>query len=45
VHHVDANVEGSSIVAVAKVSPSADQATVKAILGRYAIKSRLEIMP
>ena len=41
---VEANVEGNSIVAVVKVSPSADQATVNAILGRYAIKSRLEVM-
>jgi len=29
-------------VAVVKVSPSADQAAVKAIVGRYAIESRLE---
>jgi fatty-acyl-CoA synthase len=45
VHNVHANVEGSSIVAVVNVSPSADQAAIKAILGRYAIQSRLEVMP
>jgi fatty-acyl-CoA synthase len=44
-HDVDANVEGSSIVAVVKVSPSADEAAIKAIVGRYAIESRLEVMP
>ena len=44
VRDVEANVEGSSIVAVVKVSPSADQAAIKAILGRYAIESRLEVM-
>ena len=45
VHNVDATVEGSSIVAVVTVSPSADQAAIKAIVGRYAIQSRLEVMP
>jgi fatty-acyl-CoA synthase len=45
VHNVDATVEGSSIVAVVTVSPSADQAAIKAIVGRYAIESRLEVMP
>ncbi len=45
VHDVEATVEGSSIVAVVKVSPSADQAAIKAIVGRYAIESRLEVMP
>ena len=44
VHGVEANVEGSSIVAVVKVSPSADQVAIEAILGRYAIESRLEVM-
>jgi fatty-acyl-CoA synthase len=44
VHDVDANVEGSSIVAVVNVSPSADEAAVKAIVGRYAIESRLEVI-
>jgi fatty-acyl-CoA synthase len=44
VHTVEATVEGSSIVAVVKISPSADQAAIKAIIGRYAIESRLEIM-
>jgi fatty-acyl-CoA synthase len=37
--------EGGSIVAVVKVSPSADEAAIKAIVGRYAIESRLEVMP
>ena len=37
VHNVEANVEGSSIMAVVKVSPSADQAAIKAILDRYPI--------
>jgi fatty-acyl-CoA synthase len=45
VHGVDATVEGSSIVAVVTVSPSADQAAITAIVGRYAIESRLEVMP
>ena len=45
VHNVDATVEGSSIVAVVTVSPSADQAAIKAIVARYAIESRLEVMP
>jgi fatty-acyl-CoA synthase len=45
VHNVEATVEGSSIVAVVNVSPSADQAAIKAILGRYAIQSRLAVMP
>jgi fatty-acyl-CoA synthase len=45
VHEVDANVEGSSIVAVVKLSRSADQAAIKAIVGRYAIESRPEVMP
>ena len=45
VHDVEATVEGSSIVAVVKVSPSADEAAIKAIVGRYAIESRLEVMP
>ncbi len=43
VHDVEANVEGSSIVAVVNVSASADQAAIKAILGRYAIESRLKV--
>ena len=45
VHNVQANVEGSSIVAVVNVSPPADQAAINVILGRYAIQSRLEVMP
>jgi fatty-acyl-CoA synthase len=44
VHNVEATVEGSSIVAVVTVSPSADEAAIKAIVGRYAIESRLEVM-
>jgi fatty-acyl-CoA synthase len=44
VHDVDATVEGSAIEAVVIVSRSADQAAVKAIVGRYAIESRLEVM-
>jgi fatty-acyl-CoA synthase len=43
VHRVEAAVEGSSIVAVVKVSAAADQAAIKAILGRYIIESRLEV--
>jgi fatty-acyl-CoA synthase len=43
-HEVAANVEGSSIVAVVKVSPGTDEAAVKAILGRYAIEYRLEVI-
>jgi fatty-acyl-CoA synthase len=45
VHDVDATVEGGSIVAVVTVSRSADQAAIQAIVGRYAIQSRLEVMP
>jgi fatty-acyl-CoA synthase len=44
VYDVEATVEGSSIVAVVKISASANQAAIKAILGRYAIESRLEVM-
>jgi fatty-acyl-CoA synthase len=44
VHDVEATVEGSSIVVVVKISASSDQAAIKAILGRYAIESRLEEM-
>ncbi len=44
VQDVEATVEGSSIVAVVKISASSDQAAIKAILGRYAIESRLEVM-
>ncbi|MGR6319051.1 acyl-CoA synthetase [Micromonospora soli] len=43
VHHVDATIEGGSIVAAVTVLPSADQAAVKAILGRYAIEWRLVV--
>jgi fatty-acyl-CoA synthase len=41
---VEATVEGGSIVAVVKLSLFADQAAIKAIVGRYAIESRLEVM-
>ncbi|MGH3480428.1 MAG: hypothetical protein ACRDQD_26790 [Nocardioidaceae bacterium] len=34
VRGVEANVEGSSVVTVVKISPSADQVAIKAILGR-----------
>jgi fatty-acyl-CoA synthase len=44
-HKIEARVEGSSIVAVVTVSPSADEAAIKAIVGRYAIESRLETLP
>ncbi|MFR9779644.1 acyl-CoA synthetase [Micromonospora sp. MS34] len=40
VHDIEATIEGSSIVATVKISPSAEDA-VKAILGRYAIEWRL----
>jgi fatty-acyl-CoA synthase len=45
VHNVEATIEGSSIVAVVTVSPSADQAAINAILGRYTVESRLEVLP
>ena len=44
VQDVEDTVEGSSIVAVVKISASSNQAAIKAILGRYAIESRLEVM-
>ena len=43
VHEVEATVEGGSIVAVVTLSSSADEAAVKAVVGRYAIESRLEV--
>ena len=43
-HTIEARIEGSSIVAVVTVSPSADEAAIKAIVGRYAIESRLETL-
>ncbi|MFG2059275.1 acyl-CoA synthetase [Micromonospora sp. NPDC048930] len=43
VHDIEATIEGSSIVATVKISPSAEDA-VKAILGRYAIEWRLVVM-
>ncbi|MEU5789599.1 acyl-CoA synthetase [Micromonospora purpureochromogenes] len=44
VHHIGATTEGSSIVATVTVSPSADQAAIKAVLGRYAIEWRLVVV-
>ncbi|MEU4712399.1 acyl-CoA synthetase [Micromonospora purpureochromogenes] len=44
VHHIGTTTEGSSIVATVTVSPSADQAAIKALLGRYAIEWRLVVM-
>ncbi|MFC8617222.1 acyl-CoA synthetase [Micromonospora purpureochromogenes] len=44
VHHIGTTTEGSSIVATVTVSPSADQAAIKAVLGRYAIEWRLVVM-
>ncbi|NES27960.1 acyl-CoA synthetase [Micromonospora terminaliae] len=43
VHDIEATIEGSSIVATVKISPSAEDA-VKAILGRYAVEWRLVVM-
>ena len=43
-HDVEITVEGSSIVAVVKVSPAADEAAIRAIIGRYPIESRLELL-
>jgi fatty-acyl-CoA synthase len=43
VHDLEAAIEDGSIVATVTVSPSADQAAVKAILGRYAIEWRLVV--
>ncbi|WP_262286346.1 acyl-CoA synthetase [Micromonospora sp. MA102] len=43
VHDIEAMIEGSSIVATVKTSPSAEDA-VKAILGRYAIEWRLVVV-
>jgi fatty-acyl-CoA synthase len=43
VHDVETTVDGSSIVAVVHAAPSTDEATIKAILDRYAIAWRLEV--
>ncbi|MFG1658233.1 acyl-CoA synthetase [Micromonospora chersina] len=43
VHDIEATIEGSSIVATVKISPSAEDA-VTAILGRYAVEWRLVVM-
>ncbi|MEH0841211.1 acyl-CoA synthetase [Micromonospora sp. CPCC 205711] len=45
VHEVGATIKGNSIVVVVTVSPSADEAAVTAILGRYAIEWRLVVKP
>ncbi|MCM0673291.1 AMP-binding protein [Micromonospora phytophila] len=42
--HIKTTTEGSSIVATVTVSPSADQAAIKAVLGRYAIEWRLVVV-
>jgi fatty-acyl-CoA synthase len=44
VHDIEATIEGSSIVATVKVHPSAQEATVKAVLGRYAVEWRLVVI-
>jgi fatty-acyl-CoA synthase len=43
VHDVETTVDGSSIVAVVNVAPSADVDAIKAILNRYAIAWHLEV--
>jgi fatty-acyl-CoA synthase len=43
VHNVETTVDGSSIVAVVTVAPSADEAAIRANLDRYAIAWRLEV--
>ncbi|MGW4152161.1 acyl-CoA synthetase [Micromonospora chersina] len=44
VRDVGAAIEGSSVVTTITVSSSADEAAVKAVLGRYAIEWRLVVM-
>ncbi|MGC1211667.1 MAG: acyl-CoA synthetase [Micromonospora sp.] len=44
VHDIDATIDRSSVVATVKVHPSAQEETVKAILGRYAIEWRLVVI-
>ena len=43
VHNVETTVDGSSIVAVVTVAPSADEAAIRAKLDRYTIAWRLEV--
>jgi fatty-acyl-CoA synthase len=44
VHDIEATIEDSSVVAIVKIHPSAQEAAVKAILGRYAIEWRLVVL-
>lgn len=44
VHDIVTATEGSSVVATVKIHPSAQEAAVKAILGRYAIEWRLVVL-
>jgi fatty-acyl-CoA synthase len=44
VHDIEATIEGSAIVTTVKVAPSADEAAIKAVLGRYAIEWRLVVL-
>lgn len=44
VHHIEATIEGSSIVATVTIHPSAQEEAVKAVLGRYAIEWRMVVM-
>ncbi|GAA4256236.1 acyl-CoA synthetase [Dactylosporangium darangshiense] len=44
VHDIEATIKGSAIVTTVKVSPSTDEAAIKAILGRYAIEWRLVVL-
>ncbi|WP_327010593.1 acyl-CoA synthetase [Dactylosporangium sp. NBC_01737] len=44
VHDIEATIEDSSVVATVKIHPSAHEAAVKAILGRYAIEWRLVVL-
>jgi len=43
-HDIEATIEGSAIVTTVKVTPSADEAAIKAIVGRYAIEWRLVVL-
>lgn len=45
VREIDATIERSSIVATVKIHPSAQEESVKAVLGRYAIEWRLVVEP
>ncbi|GAB3837452.1 acyl-CoA synthetase [Dactylosporangium cerinum] len=44
VHDIEITIEGSAIVTTVKVAPSADEAAIKAVLGRYAIEWRLVVL-